>query len=132
MAGRVDPYTVALMRRMRRYACEQANAFASIGSVILAGTDSYFTSGYPGDLRREPELLIGCGLTPAQALAAGTSNPARWLGLRDVGVVEPGARSDLLVLRADPLRDVRATRDIEWIVKAGAVYAPADVLRTVR
>lgn len=132
MLGELDARAGAFMRAVQGHACAQVKAFAAMGGVILAGTDSYFLSSYPGDLHRELELLVGCGLTPAQALAAGSSNPARWLGLRDVGVVEAGARADLLVLRADPLRHIRATREIEWVLKGGEVHAPAEVLRTIR
>lgn len=131
MLAGVDAQAAAFARAVQGYACAQVKDFAALGGTILAGTDSYFLSSYPGDLHRELELLVACGLTPAQALAAGTSAPARWLGLRDVGVVEPGARADLLVLRADPLADVRATRAIEWVVAGGEAHAPADVLATV-
>lgn len=132
MLAGIDQPTAAFMGATQRYACAQAGQFAALGGTIQAGTDSYFLTSYPGDLHRELELLVGCGLTPAQALVAGTSAPARWLGLRDIGVVEAGARADLLLLRADPLQDIRATRQIEWIVQGGRVHAPAEVLRTIR
>jgi len=130
MLAGVDGPMAAFMRATQRYACEQVREFAALGGTILAGTDSYFLSSYPGDLHRELELLVDCGLTPAQALVAGTSAPARWLGLQDVGVVEAGARADFLLLRADPLQDIRATRQIEWIVQGGQVHTQTDILRT--
>jgi imidazolonepropionase-like amidohydrolase len=132
MLAGMDGQAAAFMRAMQGYACDQVKTFVAIGGTILAGTDSYFLSSYPGDLHRELELLVRCGMTPAQALVAGTAAPARWLGLRDVGVVEPGARADLLLLRANPLRDISATREIEWVVKDGHLHAPGAVLRTVR
>jgi imidazolonepropionase-like amidohydrolase len=132
MVGGLDREASAFMGATQRYACAQVRDFAAMGGTVLAGTDSYFLSSYPGDLHRELELLVGCGLTTAQALQAGTSAPAQWLGLRDVGVLEVGARADLLLLRADPLQDIRASRQIDWIVQGGRVYTPADVLRTVR
>lgn len=127
----VDEAMTAFFRATQGYACRQIRAFAALGGTILAGTDSYFLNSYPGDLHRELELLVNCGLTPAQALVAGTSAPARWLGLRDGGVVEPGARADFLLLRADPLQDIQATRQIEWIIQAGRVHSQAEILRTI-
>lgn len=132
MLAGVDEAMTVFFRATQGYACEQARAFAALGGTILAGTDSYFLNSYPGDLHRELELLVQCGLTPAQALVAGTSAPARWLGLSDVGVVEAGARADFLLLRADPLQDIRATRQIEWIVQAGRVYSQTEILRTAQ
>lgn len=46
-----------------------------------------------------------CGLSPTQALAAATSNPARLLGFSDRGRIVPGARADLVLTR---YRDARA------------------------
>lgn len=132
MLNDLDRGLSTFMGLTQRYACAQIRDFAAMGGTVLAGTDSYFLSSYPGDLHRELELLVGCGLTPAQALQAATSAPARWLGLNDSGVVEVGARADLLLLAANPLNDIRATRRIEWIIQGGRVYTPADVLRTVR
>ncbi len=41
----------------------------------------------------------GCGLTPAEAIAAATVNAAAVLGLADRGRIEPGLRADLILLR---------------------------------
>lgn len=64
-------------------------AFARAGGTVLAETDAFVANVYPGDQHRELELLVGCGLTPAQALAAGTRNPARRLGADGVGTLAP-------------------------------------------
>lgn len=114
------------------YACRTARAFARAGGLVLAGTDSYFTSVYPGDLHRELELLVNCGLTPAQALAAGTRNSARWLGVHEVGSLAPGQVADMILLNADPLADIRATRAIQLVIARGRVYTPAELLAAAR
>lgn len=37
-------------------------------------------------------------------------------------------RADMVLLTADPTRDIRASRSIEWVMKEGALYRPADLL----
>lgn len=56
-----------------------------------------------------------CGLTPHEAIAAATVNPACLLGLHDRGVIAPGARADLLLLRYDDERHLAFELDAEPI-----------------
>ncbi len=62
------------------------------------------------------------GLEPMEVIVAATSNGAEALGRDDLGVVAPGHVADLLVLDADPVRDVRAFRSITHVVRAGIVH----------
>jgi imidazolonepropionase-like amidohydrolase len=71
-------------------------------------------------LHGELELLVEAGLTPAEALQAATSVPARVFGLTDRGRIEPGLRADLVLVEGDLSRDIRATRNIVQIWKAGS------------
>jgi len=90
------------------------------GVPILAGTDAPSPGLAHGlSLHRELELLVRCGLTPSQALAAATSVPARVFGFHDRGRIAPGLRADLLLVDGDPTADVRATRAIAGVWKAG-------------
>lgn len=87
---------------------------------ILAGTDA----GSPGtahgaSLHDCLALLVEAGLTPTQALVAATSAPARAFKLEDIGRVAPGLRADLLLVEGDPTREIRATRAIAAVWKAG-------------
>ncbi len=86
------------------------------GVPIVAGTDYQH-----GALPLEVALLVDAGLTPTEALRAATSAAARLLRRPDLGTLEVGARADLLVVRGDPLRDVRALRDPLLVVQGGAV-----------
>lgn len=118
--------------RLLSYACRIARAVSVKGGLLLAGTDSYFMVSYPGDLHRELELLVGCGLTPKQALAAGTRNPARWLGADSLGTIERGKVADLVLLRGDPLADIRQTRRIELVITGGQVHSPSTLIANAR
>jgi imidazolonepropionase-like amidohydrolase len=62
---------------------------------------------------------VELGLTPAQAIVASTSRPAEALGLKDVGVLAEGKVADFLVLNANPLDDIKNTRQISAVYLGG-------------
>ncbi|MFF4055531.1 amidohydrolase family protein [Streptomyces sp. NPDC001668] len=87
---------------------------------MAAGTDTgtgYLVPGFA--LNDELALLAAAGLTPAEVLRVATRDAARALGLPAVGAVARGQAADLLVLDADPLRDIRNTRRIHGVVVNG-------------
>jgi imidazolonepropionase-like amidohydrolase len=94
---------------------------ADSGGRIMAGSDTpEWFFGYGWTLHRELESLVAAGLTPHQALAAATTNPAEFLrASKEWGTIEPGKRADLLLLSADPLEDIRNTSRIEAVVVGG-------------
>lgn len=63
------------------------------------------------------------GLTPLQTIVCATRNNAIVMGLQDqIGTLEAGKQADLLVVKGDPLQDIRVLRDkanIETIYQAG-------------
>ena len=90
------------------------------GVPILAGTDAPNPGTTHGaSIHRELRLLVDSGLTPAAALAAATSAPARAFNLKDRGRIARGLRADLVLVNGDPTRDILATRDIAAIWKRG-------------
>jgi len=88
------------------------------GVPILAGIDANTAPGVPANvphgesLHHELELLVDAGLSNLDALRAATSLPAKHFGLHDRGVIETGRRADLVLVGANPLDDIRATRQI--------------------
>ena len=87
---------------------------------ILAGTDSPNPgTAHGASIHRELELLVRSGLTPPEALASATSVPAAAFHLADRGVIAPGKRADLLLVKGDPTEDITATRDIVSVWKLG-------------
>lgn len=104
-------------------------ALHAAGLPIVAGTDQA-VPGY--SLHREMELYVAAGFSPMEAIQSATSVPARVMGLADrVGTVTAGKRADLVLLDADPLADIRATRGVWRTVVAGAVYTPAPLWESV-
>jgi imidazolonepropionase-like amidohydrolase len=62
------------------------------------------------------------GMTPMQAIVAGTSAAADLLGWgHRVGTVAPGYLADLVAVRGDPLADVSALETVDWVMKGGVV-----------
>jgi imidazolonepropionase-like amidohydrolase len=100
---------------------EQAVAQLKAAHVpVLAGTDAPNPGTTHGaSIHRELELLVRSGLTPQEALAAATSVPAKAFHLDDRGVIAPGKRADLVLVKGNPTLDITATRDIVSVWKLG-------------
>jgi imidazolonepropionase-like amidohydrolase len=66
------------------------------------------------------ESLVVAGLTPYQALAAATRNPAEFLrASKEWGTIEQGKRADLVLVAGNPLEDIRNTARIEGVSVGG-------------
>lgn len=87
------------------------------GVGLLLGCDAPQIFNVPGfSTHNELEYLVLAGLTPYQALLTGTRNVAQYLGKSDAGVIRTGAVSDLILLNANPLEDIRNTREIAGVM----------------
>jgi len=105
------------------------------GAVVTVGTDSYWASA--PEFARTPkprnqdhgigtvmaiEGLVELGMTPAQAIVAGTRNGAiAARGLDQFGTIETGKRADLIVLEASPLDDIKNLRKVSTVMKDGVI-----------
>ena len=95
------------------------------GVSILAGSD---LEPHGGSLHQELELLVDAGLSPAEAIAAATSEATAFLGLTDeLGTVEAGKRADLVLLDSDPLADITNTRRIAAVIVGGVFLNRTDL-----
>ena len=99
------------------------------GVPIALGTDAGV--GRHGQNAEEFGLMVRAGLTPTQALVAGTQTAARLLGWEDrVGTLAAGKLADVVAVPGDPTADVAATRRVSFVMKGGVVYkqggAPAQ------
>jgi imidazolonepropionase-like amidohydrolase len=108
---------------------EIASIFHRAGVPMLAGTDTPMPGIYPGySLQEEIALLVEAGFTPREALRAATLAPAEFLGIAvDSGSIAPGKRADLVLLDADPIRDIHALRRIDAVVVDGRLLRRADL-----
>lgn len=124
--GTVEDFHQADARTRREHHAafvQDVGALHRAGVPLLAGTDVPNPCVVAGaSLHRELERLVQAGLTPYQALRSATADAARFLGAGDsLGIVAEGAAADLVLLDANPLDDIRNTRRIRLVVRAGAV-----------
>jgi len=71
----------------------------------------------------EMRLFVKFGMTPLQAISAGTRLPALALGRGDeFGTLDPGKSADILVIDGNPLEDMAYLRNIVHIFKEGVQY----------
>jgi imidazolonepropionase-like amidohydrolase len=92
-----------------------------IGVPIAMGTDA--AVGPHGKNALEFLLLTKGGMTPAQALIAGTANGADLLGIAEkTGTLEPGKAADIVAVPGNPLADIEATQHPMFVMKQGVVY----------
>lgn len=98
---------------------DTVSALHSANIPIFAGTDGNSGPESPvphGEgIHSELELLVDAGLSTVEALRAVTVEPARYFGMNDRGVIEPGRRADLILISNDPIQDIRATRSIRRV-----------------
>ncbi len=90
------------------------------GVKIAIGSDF---GGYAQERNvREIETMVDLGMTPAQAIRAATIVGAELLGWDDrIGTIEPGKLADIIAVDGDPLTDIRALRDVRFVMLGGRI-----------
>jgi imidazolonepropionase-like amidohydrolase len=103
------------------------------GVAIAMGTDT--GAAGPGNYGRwqgyfehlELEYMVKAGMTPMQTIVATTGAAARATKLdNDLGSIQPGKQADLLVLNANPLTDIKNTRQINSVWLGGRRLAAPE------
>jgi len=98
---------------------------------LMAGTDSLLPGLVPGfALHRELRELVDVGLTPFEALRTSTTRPFEYLGESDkAGTIEVGKHSDLLLLEANPLKDISAASQVAGVLIRGRWVSAGEIKR---
>jgi imidazolonepropionase-like amidohydrolase len=120
----IDKFPPPIAAKARAAATQAQQMFqhaVKIGVPIAMGTDAAVE---PHGLNaREFSLMAKNGLSPAQALMAGTANGAELLGLADqVGTLTAGKSADIIAVAGNPLIDLKATEHAVFVMKEGTVY----------
>jgi imidazolonepropionase-like amidohydrolase len=114
------------------HACDALRRAVAGGVTIIAGSDAGNEGSFHGPgLIRELELLVDVGgMTPTAAIVSATGAAAKRLGTQEIGRIAPGAFADLVVLGADPAKDIRAVRDVRWVYFGGVPLQRETLLST--
>ena len=123
--------------RILKAKLKEVKAFYDAGGadLITLGTDhpswGEFWSGFGA--HRELQALVLAGIPPAAALKIGTINGARALNMGSkLGTIERGRWADLFVIRGNPLEDIKNTRHVQIVMKAGTLYDPNTLLESAK
>ena len=94
------------------------------GVGLLAGSDCGETGMVHGfSLHEELESIVKAGLSPLEALQTATINPAQFLNATDsLGKIEVGTIADLILLDANPLKNISNTKKINSVISEGRLY----------
>jgi hypothetical protein len=118
-AGELSDAEKELNAAVFRRNLEVVRAMHAAGVKLLAGTDTPYPAA--GDaLYDELALLVRAGLSPTDALRTATSGATEFLGIANsVGTIAIGKRADVVLLAADPLRDIANVRRVKAVFFAG-------------
>jgi imidazolonepropionase-like amidohydrolase len=118
-AAPANPANVSTREEMIR---NNFPAMRAAGARIIVGTDSGIrnVNGLGNSVHSAMAAFVMLGMTPAQAIEAGTALAAEALDLKDVGRLATGTHADFVVLDANPLDDITNTRRISAVYLAGA------------
>ena len=122
-AAKATPAQVAARHKEYELSKQVMPMLVAAGIPILAGTDAGYLNSfnYPGEgLHDELERYVESDITPQQALVSATITGPAFLGHGDrYGSIASGKTADILILNANPLKDIKATRAIGGVVLHG-------------
>ena len=123
----LDKFPASIAAKARAASAQAQTMFqhaAKVGTPVALGTDAGVE---PHGLNaREFSLMAKNGLTPAQALMAGTANGADLLGVADkVGTLSAGKLADIVAVAGNPLADLKSTEHPLFVMKEGVIYVGA-------
>jgi len=109
-------------------------AFYDQGGKLMAGSDTIIPGLVPGfALHRELRELVEVGLTPFEALRTSTTRPFEYLGEIDkAGTIEVGKQSDLVLVDANPLKDISAASKVSGVLMRGRWIGPDEIRQRMK
>jgi imidazolonepropionase-like amidohydrolase len=111
---------VELSRKYRDEHMRNLRAAVKAGVKVVVGTD--MACDNPSIRAREFAALVEAGMTPRQAIHAGTLLAAELLGWQDrIGSLEPGKLADIIAVDGDPLADISALERVVFVMKDGDI-----------
>lgn len=91
-----------------------------IGTPIALGTDNGIAPH--GTNAQEMIEYVEAGMTPVEAIKTATVNAADAAGLKDRGTLAPGMAADVIALDGDPVADINAVTNVDFVMRDGIVF----------
>lgn len=110
-------------------------AFHNAGGTITLGTDHVSNGNHVAGfgVHREMDAMVRAGIPASEVIKIATINGARAFKIeKDHGSIEVGKVADLVVVDGNPVENIRNTRNVRKVVRAGKVYDAAELLESVR
>lgn len=101
-------------------AAENLREAIKYGVPIALGTDAPLVPH--GENAYEFVVMVKRGMSPLQAIQAGTINTADLFSLPDRGRIKVGLRADIVAVPGNPLEDISVLQHVGFVMKAGVVY----------
>ncbi len=108
--------------------CRNLRKVHGAGMIIGLGTDANTDIGWGA--HTELADMVFCGLTPAEAIVAGTRTSAQILKLDQLGTIATGKSADFVVLDANPIDDILNTRKIHDVYQRGTLVDRTGLRRS--
>ena len=101
------------------------------GIPLMVGTDLIIPGIIPGfAVHEEMAIWQDAGIPPAEVLRSATLVPAQFMGLEPrLGSISEGKAASMVLLRANPLEDVRNAQQIEGVFLRGEYMSRKDLDR---
>ncbi len=130
-AGTYNCPTLAILAMLNPESAAGRRAIVSAlhngGAKLLVGTDAGIDRTLPGvSIYDELDQFVAAGLSPYEALLGATRTAAEYLGQSaNLGVISAGMQADMILVRSNPLSDVRAVRGVLAVIQRGRVLQAA-------
>lgn len=122
------PRAVASIMRTMELLLDFTRRLHEAGTPMMLGTDAAGAMVPGFSVHKELELLVHAGLRPYEALKTATVNAAAFIDEKERwGTLELGRQADLILLEANPLSDISATRRVVGLSLRGRWYARSDL-----
>jgi imidazolonepropionase-like amidohydrolase len=130
-AGGIAPHVVRKGEQIGEWHRKSVRMSRESGVKVAFGTDCGTPFNRPGENAQELQLMVECGYSASEALETATRVAAEACGLEDtIGTLAEGKAADIIVVKGEPLNDVRAMTEaanIAWVITGGSVVRrPGD------
>ena len=124
----IPAYAVEKARAVEQRHRESFQMYYKAGGRIAMGTDAGTPFNLHGENAMELAYMVEFGMTPVDALVAGTSRGHDLMGMDGHGAIQDGNAADLLLVQGDPTQDITKAADKRFhvaVLQGGVVQAGA-------